>query len=269
MSMIELNNISFGYGKTETIHSVSLKIEKGEFVALAGENGAGKSTLLRLIRGLLKQTQGDVLIEDKSIAKTKVSSLADKIGFLFQNPDRQLCRNTVRDELMFTMKNISTDEEKNNALVDEIIEKFGFNGEDDPFKMSRGERQRVALAGALVSKPSILLLDEPTTGLNYNECTEMMEYIKQLNDEGCTVLMVCHDMEIVLDYAKRVIVMDKGKIVGDGSPIDVFYNNELIDSSAVLPPQIIALSLALGTPYGKISTAEEMATALIFSGRDE
>ncbi|MCD7827068.1 MAG: energy-coupling factor ABC transporter ATP-binding protein [Clostridiales bacterium] len=262
--MIRLENVSFGYGQTQTLHDINLTVEKGSFTAVVGENGAGKSTLLRLIRGLLKPDSGSVFIDGRDIngKKVKISALAKDIGFLFQNPDRQLCKGTVRDELMFTLTNVIKDKEECQRLCGEALSDFGFNGDDVPFEMSRGEKQKVALASTIVSKPKILILDEPTTGLNFIECTDMMNRIKALNEKGCTVVMVCHDMEVVLDYADKAVIMDKGRITAEGKVRDIFYDEDVLKKSAVLPPQIIGLSQMLGNPYGRVYTPEEMAQAV-------
>lgn len=260
--MIKLENISFGYGKNEILHNVSLNIEKGEFAAIAGENGAGKSTLLRVIRGLLSPSDGAVCIDGKNIEKVKKSSLAGKTGFLFQNPDRQLCHDTVREELMFSLKNTVKNKDRQIKMYEEALNEFDIDPDANPFEMSRGEKQKIALISTLITKPDILLLDEPTTGLNYFECTKLMESIRKINENGCTVVMVCHDMEIVLDYAKRCIVMESGEIIADGDTKDIFYNQELINSSAVLPPQIAALSQYMGNPFGRLYTSDETADAI-------
>ena len=257
--MIKLENINFGYEKNEILHNIELNIEKGEFVSVAGENGAGKSTLLRVIRGLLTPSSGSVIIDGRNISNVKKSSLAAKIGFLFQNPDRQLCHDTVREELMFSLKNAVKDKSTQQKMYDEIINEFDIDENANPFEMSRGEKQKIALVSTLITKPDVLLLDEPTTGLNYFECKNLMDSIKRLNKNGCTVVMVCHDMEVVLDYVKRCIVMDSGKIIADGDTKDIFYNDDLISSSAVLPPQIVALSQYMGNPFGRVYTFSEMA----------
>lgn len=257
--MIKLENVNFGYGKNEILHNVNISIEKGEFVAVAGENGAGKSTLLRVIRGLISPESGNVLIDGKNIAKIKKSSLAGKIGFLFQNPDRQLCHNTVREELMFSLKYTVRDKTARQKMYDDIISEYEIDENADPFEMSRGEKQKTALISTLIAKPDILLLDEPTTGLDYTECKKLMDSVKKINEKGCTVVMVCHDMEVVLDYAERCIVMDSGRIISDGMTKDIFYNEELIASSAVLPPQIIGLSEYMGNPFGRVYTFREMS----------
>ena len=260
--MVELQNVGFDYNDAETIVDVTLKIEKGEFVALLGANGAGKSTLARLIRGLVRPRSGKILIDGVDMAKTKASALAGKIGLLFQNPDRQICKNTIKEELSFSLEYTIPDKARHQELIDRTISSFGFDPDSQPFSMSRGERQRVALASVLISEPELLILDEPTTGLDYRECIHIMDLVKDLNQKGVTVLMVTHDMEIALDYAKRVLVMNHGRILADGSPKDIFYDDAVMKKANLLPPQIVGLSFALDQKFGKVYTVDEMAEAV-------
>lgn len=188
--LINFKNVCFGYDKTETIKNISFNIEKGEFAAIVGENGAGKSTLSKLVNGLLKPDSGKVIINGMDTLTTKSSILAKHIGFLFQNPDRQICKNTVREEILFGL-NLAFDDKK---LIEERLKKtlkdFDFDAESNPFNLSRGERQRIALASLIAIEPEILLLDEPTTGLDYRECMCIMGIIRVLNEKGVTIIMV-------------------------------------------------------------------------------
>ncbi len=260
--MIELRDVKFGYGSgMAAVDGVSLKIEDGEFVAIIGSNGAGKSTVSRLIRGLLKPEIGRVLVDGTDTRDMRASALAGKMGFLFQNPDRQICKDTVMEELLFTLSCAKVKKEDRAVLAREMIEQFGIPANADPTALSRGERQRVALMSTLVARPAMLVLDEPTTGLDFRECAFIMDAIAEKNRAGATVVMVSHDMEVVLDYAKRAVVMDRGKVVRDGTPAEVFYA-DAIRAARVLPPQMIELSLALNRAYGDVTTVEEMADAI-------
>ena len=259
--MIELRDVKYGYGgEVAAVDGVNLKIEDGDFVAIIGSNGAGKSTVSRLIRGLLKPEAGNVLVDGADTKTMRASALAGKMGFLFQNPDRQICKSTVMEELLFTLACAKVEKGERAALAEEMIEKFGIPADADPTALSRGERQRVALMSTLVSRPAVLILDEPTTGLDYRECALIMDVIAEKNRAGATVIMVCHDMEVVLDYAKRAIVMDRGKVVADGTPAEVFYSG--VRAARILPPQMIELSLALNRAYGDVATVGEMADAV-------
>lgn len=259
--MIELKDVSFSYsGKSDesTIKSISFDVKRGEFAAIIGSNGAGKSTVSKLISGLLKPTSGEVFIDNKSIKNVSASTLASKIGFLFQNPDRRICCDTVEKELGFGLKIRGMSADEISARVRPIIEEFGFDGSKNPFSLSRGERQRLALASIIAERPEIIILDEPTTGLDYRECIHIMDIVSQLNSNGTTVIMVCHDMELVLDYARRVIVMTGGRVVADGDTHSVFRDNEAMKSASVIPPQMIELGGKLKNGFEDADSVDEM-----------
>lgn len=260
--MISLRDVKYGYsGAMAAVDGVSLEIGRGEFVALIGSNGAGKSTILRLMRALMRPDSGAIAIGGQDTRAMRASSLAGKIGFLFQNPDRQICKSSVRAEMLFTLECAQVEPSRREGLIAEMADKFRIPLNADPTALSRGERQRVALMSTLVSKPDLLLLDEPTTGLDFRECACIMDAIAEINAAGTTVVMVCHDMEVVLDYAGRAVVMDKGRVVADGTPREIFYQSSKT-AARILPPQIIALSLELGRAYGDVATVEELAGAI-------
>ena len=265
--MIRMENVSFSYSdQGPTVQDLSFHIEKGEFAAILGANGAGKTTTVRLIDGLIRPTAGKVLISGADTAVSSVSERARRVGFLFQNPDRQICKNTVREEILFGLKTVRGDEgeEALNARCEEVLKDFGFTGDEEPFSLSRGQRQRVALASILAVEPEILILDEPTTGLDYLECCHIMDRIRRMNAEKqVTVVMVCHDMEVVLDYASRALVMAGGKLLADGPVKEIFRDPALMEQASILPPQMIGLSLRLGEGFGQADSPEAMADALL------
>lgn len=270
--MIECDSVRFGYGKTkdaELIHGISLSIEDGEFVALTGENGAGKSTFSKLLAGILKPSDGKICVNGIDTKKAKNSMLAKTTGFLFQNPDRQLCTYTVRDEIAFGQKALKTGtEEEISKRTEKIIERFGFNPDDAPFSLSRGQRQRLALASIIAVEPKVMILDEPTTGLDYKECMEIMSAVKELNKNGTTVIMVCHDMELVLDFARRMIVLADGKIEADGKTLEIMRSKKILQKASLLPPQIIQIVLELEEKFPgrfnfeNVRTADELAAKI-------
>lgn len=270
--MIECDSVRFGYGKTkdaELIHGISLSIEDGEFVALTGENGAGKSTFSKLLAGILKPSDGKICVNGIDTKKAKNSVLAKTTGFLFQNPDRQLCTYTVRDEIAFGQKALKTGtEEEISKRTEKIIERFGFNPDEAPFSLSRGQRQRLALASIIAVEPKVMILDEPTTGLDYKECMEIMSAVKELNKNGTTVIMVCHDMELVLDFARRMIVLANGKIEADGKTLEIMRSKEVLQKACLLPPQIIQIALELEEKFPgrfnfeNVRTADELAAKI-------
>ena len=261
-TMLEFKDVSFSYDTTANVQNLNVKVEKGDFIAIIGSNGAGKSTFSKLCNGLLTPTTGDVFVLNKNIRREKVSSLAKHIGFLFQNPDRQICCNTVKEEIAFSLRNNGIPEDEIKRRVKAALEEFGFDGKTEPFNLSRGQRQRLCLACLIALNPEILILDEPTTGLDYKECMMMMNRIKQLNENGTTVIMVCHDMEVVLDFAKTVVVMNRGQILEQGETRKILADTELLGKARLLQPQIAQVSTMLGNDFTGIFTIDEMISRL-------
>ena len=269
--MIEFKNVSASYdGELPILRDVGFLIPDGDFVAFVGTNGAGKSTTMRLINGLLKPSSGQVLIDGAPTTQLRTSQLAAKVGFLFQNPDRQICCSTVREELLFGFRAQGRADVEAEAKVDAMIERFGFDGDAEPFLLNRGTRQLLALASIIVMEPPVVVLDEPTTGLDFRECAKVMDVIAELNARGTTVVMVCHDMEVVADYAKRVIAMTAGQVVADGETFAVLRDRDVLARTHLLPPQMVDVSLRLvedgavvaSSPVALADTLDEMADAL-------
>ncbi|WP_165055787.1 MULTISPECIES: energy-coupling factor ABC transporter ATP-binding protein [unclassified Adlercreutzia] len=269
--MIEFRNVSASYAEElPVLRDVSFTVPDGDFVAFVGTNGAGKSTTMRLVNGLLKPTSGEVLIDGASTRDLKTSELAAKVGFLFQNPDRQICCETVREELLFGFKVLGRADSEAEARVDAMIERFGFDADAEPFLLNRGTRQLLALASIIVMEPPVVVLDEPTTGLDFRECGKVMDAIAAMNARGTTVIMVCHDMEVVGDYARRVIAMTAGQVVADGPTFEVLRDRAVLERAHLLPPQVAGVSMRLGeelagcagTPVAWANTLDEMERAL-------
>ena len=249
--MIEFKNVSASYdGELAVLRDVSFTVNDGDFVAFVGTNGAGKSTTMRLVNGLLKPTAGEVLVDGVSTTALKTSELARRIGFLFQNPDRQICCNTVREELLFGFKALGEEGPAAEERVDAIIERFGFDADAEPYLLNRGTRQLLALASIIVLAPPFYILDEPTTGLHFRECVKVMDVVRELNEGGTTVIMVCHDMEVVGDFARRVIAMTDGRVVADGATFDVLRDGRVLKEAHILPPQVTEVSMILGRDEG-------------------
>lgn len=269
--MIEFKDVHASYDAALPIlKGISFTIERGEFVAFVGTNGAGKSTTMRLVNGLLKPDAGQVLIDGVPTTQLRTSELARTVGFLFQNPDRQICCSTVREELLFGFKALGMMGAEVEARVDTLIGEFGFDPEEDPFLMNRGARQLLALASIVVLAPPVVVLDEPTTGLDYRECIKVMDIVRGLHEDGTTVIMVCHDMEVVADYASRCIVMSDGRVVDDGPTFDVLRNRDTLERASLVPPQMTAVSMGLSRalprlaegPVGRANTVDEMEAAI-------
>jgi len=214
-------------------------------VGVVGQNGAGKTTLTKLLNGLLKPSAGTVRIAGLDTREVPTSRIAAHCATLFQNPDRQLCRDTVLEEVAFGLELHGTPEAEARERATVACERFGLPLGEAPFSLSRGQRQMVALASVVVMDPQVVLLDEPTSGLDYRECMTVMATVAEMAQRGCAVIMVCHDMEVVSDFAERLVVMADGRIVGRGPLLPVFSDDELMARASVAAPQIIGLSCRL------------------------
>lgn len=243
---LSLKNVSFSYPSgVSALKNVSFEAYAGELVTLVGRNGAGKTTVTKLINGLLKASGGNIFIDGKDTSNMKISQIAHYVSTLFQNPDRQLCKDTVLEEVAFSCILLGESVKDANDHAMQVIEKLNLDPKASPFMLSRGQRQMVALAATVVTKPKILVLDEPTCGLDYMECLRIMQVVEDLRDHGCCVIMVCHDMEVVLDFATRLIVVNDGKILEDGSISCVFENNAICKEAALCAPLLCAVSQGL------------------------
>lgn len=254
----EVKNLSFKYPTSDcmVVDDIDFDIYKGEFLAIVGHNGSGKTTIMKNLLGILHPTEGDVLINGHNTKDTPISQLILDIGYVFQNPDNQLFCNTVREEIQFGLVNNNFEEEKIAVLTKRALEIVGLHNraEEHPFSLSRGERQRLAVATMLVSNPKIILLDEPTTGLDERDLRGILDLMQELIDfHDGTLIMVTHDMEIVAKFATRILVIEKGKIVLDGDPIEVFKDNaDKLENLKLKPTTISRISTMLaddGMPY--------------------
>lgn len=231
-SVVSLKNVWFAYpGGEDALKDVTLDVKKGEFVAILGENGAGKSTLLKHMIGMLKPGRGRFQVLGKDLGKNGFREIRGLVAFLSQNPNDYLFQDTVEDELLFTLKNFDS---KDLSVVDEVLEKFHLSGyrKKNPRDLSSGERQRVALASVLVTRPRLIILDEPTRGVDFRLKAELGIFLQKETKNGGTVVMVTHDVEFAAEYASRVVMMFSGMIVSDGEKRhvlskSVFYSPQL------------------------------------------
>ncbi|MBM6774346.1 ATP-binding cassette domain-containing protein [Olsenella profusa] len=244
--VVRFENVSFSYpGSGDGVRDLSLEVRPGELVGVVGQNGAGKTTLTKLLNGLLKPAFGSVHVGGLDTREVPVSRVAAHVATLFQNPDHQLCKDTVLDEVAFGPELTGTAPDEARRRAQTVIERFGLPAAESPFSLSRGQRQMVALASVVVMEPEVVLLDEPTSGLDYRECMTVMETVREMAEKGCAVVMVCHDMEVVSDFAQRVVVMADGRALADGPAAEVFSNPELMARASVEAPQVVQLSQAL------------------------
>jgi cobalt import ATP-binding protein cbiO 2 len=243
---IRFKQVGFAYQAGTTfemraLHDVSFSIEDGSYVAIIGHTGSGKSTILQHLNALLKPTEGLVELGDKTIDSTTgnkdLKPLRKKVGIVFQFPEAQLFEETVEKDIAFGPKNFGVSEEEALKIASEVIHTVGLPADvlkKSPFDLSGGQMRRVAIAGVLAMKPEVLVLDEPTAGLDPKGRLEMMEMFYKLNKEqNMTIVLVTHQMNDVSDYADHVVVIESGKVVKEGSPKEVFA-----DASWLLEKQL-------------------------------
>ena len=256
--IIEVKDLEHVYpnGK-KALEGADLQIREGEFLAVLGHNGSGKTTLVKHLNGLLMPTAGVVSVNGKDTKNTTIFEIGKDVGFVFQNPDHQIFADTVYEEVAFSPKIRGCSIEETDRRVKEALKAVDLEGyeKEDPFSLSKGERQRVAVASILSAKPKVIILDEPTTGLDYKEQKIMMELIKKLNEEGHTIIIITHTMWVVSEYAHKVAVVKDGEVSMYGSTREIFKREEELLDAFLKVPHIVSLSNKLGNT---ILSVEEM-----------
>ena len=244
--LIEVRNLSFGYegSAAPVLNDISLEVGRGDFVAVVGPNGSGKTTLMKLLAGILKFREGDILCRGTSIRRRDLTGI---VGYVYQNPDNQIFAATVEDEIAFILKMRKADapviEEKTRRIMDllGLADKRGV----DPFTLSKGDREKLACASILVAEPEIVILDEPTTGLDFPSVQELMALIERLNGQGRTVLMITHAMEVAAAYGRKVLALEGGRVLFFGEKRAFFADGNLLDRARVRRTELMDLSLNL------------------------
>jgi cobalt transport protein ATP-binding subunit len=249
-AFVGIENVSYSYGGgPRVLDSIDLKVGAGEFLAIVGQNGSGKTTLAKHIVGLLQPATGRITIDGKDRSMMRPAETAREVAYVFQNPDHQIFAATVEDEVAFGPRNFGLPADEIKRRCDEALEAVGLQNErqSDPFLLSKGERQRLAVASVLVLRPRMLILDEPTTGLDYREQLRMMALVRDLNRAGIAIVIITHTPWLVAEYARRVVLMRKGAKIFDGGVREFFMQDELLRSSSFRAPEITELSRRFGT----------------------
>ena len=253
---IEIKNLNHIYMpgspfETKALDDVTLTINDGEFIGLIGHTGSGKSTLVQHLNGLMKPDSGTVLVDgmDTGAKETDLREVRRRVGLVFQYPEHQLFEETVRKDVAFGPRNLGCDEAEIEQRVRDACAQVGL-GEDmldkSPFDMSGGQKRRVAIAGVLAMQPRVLVLDEPTAGLDPRGRKELTELIRQLHeDAGNTIVMVSHSMDDIASLAQRIIVMNKGRVAMDGTPREVFSRPQELMEMHLGVPAAARLALRL------------------------
>lgn len=250
---IKIKNLKHVYDpdtpyELEALSDINLSIEDGEIIGLIGHTGSGKSTLMQHLNGLLRPSDGVIEIEGMTITKNKqnLRKLREKVGLVFQYPEYQLFEETVKKDVAFGPKNVGVSEEDIQSVVTNALSHVGLNvdeiGDKAPFELSGGQKRKVAIAGVLAMKPRVLILDEPTAGLDPKSRDELLHHIKMLHEkEKMTIIFVTHSMEDVARLASRLVVMHKSKIVYDDTPREVFKHSEHLQTIGLDVPELTKL----------------------------
>ena len=249
-NFIEVKDLVYKYSKEQgddnlcpAIDHVSIEISRGEYIAVAGSNGSGKSTLARCLNGLLLPTEGEILVDGMDTSDDEcIWDIRKKIGMVFQNPDNQIVSSMVEDEVAFGPENIGVENPELRKRVDNALKAVGMYEyrNREAHKLSGGQKQRIAIAGAVAMRPDCIVLDEPTAMLDPKGRSQVMKVIRELNNQGITIILITHFMEEVAE-ADRVLVMKSGKLLRDSAPEDVFADTKLIELAGLEIPAAVLL----------------------------
>ena len=243
--LLEVRNLSFGYTKEhQTLRNVSLSIDKGEMVAIVGRNGAGKSTFSKLVCGFEDPDSGEILFHGKDLLKENIRHRAKYIGYVMQNPNQMISKTMIYDEVALSLQKAGKSEKEIRQKVEETLKICGLY----PFRnwpvsaLSFGQKKRVTIASVLVQDPELIILDEPTAGQDFKHYTEIMEFLRKLNDRGVTVVMITHDMHLMLEYTPRALVFSDGQMIADRRASEVLCDPELIERAALKETSLFTLA---------------------------
>jgi len=270
--VISVEGVTFVYENgVQALNGVNLRVSKGEYLAIVGGNGSGKTTLAKTFNGLLRPTRGAVRIDGRPTSGMRVAEIARVVGYAFQNPDHQLFCSTVEEEVRFGPTNLGFPEAAISAKAESAIASMELEDlrKSPPLSLRLGERRRVSIASVLSMDTEVLILDEPTTGLDAEESAELMEKLRLLNEEGRTIILITHDMKLVAEHARRVVVMSGGRVALDTDPRGAFSDLDLIRQSNLEPPAVTLLSHKLagqGVPQDIISPEEFVLHVLRIRG---
>ena len=260
--LIRVDDVSFTYAHSVTaLQNISFEISTGEQVALTGHNGSGKSTLVKHLNGLLKPSDGEIWIDGEETTTAKTSQLASLVALLFQNPDNQICKRTVWDEIIFGPKNLGYPTQRIESLAEEALKLFELTSikEKNPHDFGYSERKRIAMASIVAMDTPILVFDEPTAGLDPYEISLLITTLKKLQSEKKTIIIISHDMDFVAENIPRVISLAQGRKVFDGSARELFIKPLLMTECGLCQPQVLQLSNACALPGTALSPHECVA----------
>jgi len=246
---IEVDDARFRYSASgpEVLHGVSLRVAKGEYLAMIGQNGGGKTTLAKLFNGLLKPTSGTVRTAGINTRDATVAELARTVGYVYQNPDHQIFAQKVRTEIAFGPRNLGLTPEEVTKRVDDALDLVGLREYEDAFAFSlgRGLRQKLAVASVLAMSPPVIVVDEPTTGLDLQGSRSILDLLTRWNADGRTIIVITHDISLVAERVPRTVIISGGNILADGPTRDVLSNADLLRKAFLRPPQVTRVAQRL------------------------
>lgn len=242
----------------EALRGVTLAMRAGERVAIVGRNGAGKTTLVRHLNRIFAPTRGSVHVGGENVSGRTIAQMAARVGYVFQNPDEQLFASTVLADVAFGPRNLGEGEAAALEHAKAALEVVGLaaQGGVHPHELSLSERKRVALAGVLAMRTPVLVLDEPTTGQDARGVAMVARVVREVSNEGRTVVSITHDMDFAAECFDRIVVMTQGQVRADGAPADVFGRRDALEAARIEPPQLMRLAAGLGWAAGPRSVPE-------------
>ena len=245
-TILEMRDVKFGYDKgKEILHGVSFKVNKGEMVSVVGRNGAGKSTISKLICGFYKPTSGKILFDGRDLIDDTIKERAEKIGMVMQNPNQMISKTMIFEEVALGLRVRGVNEEEVKERVFETLKICGlYEFRNWPISaLSFGQKKRVTIASILVLNPEVIILDEPTAGQDFKHYTEIMEFLKELNKKGVTIIMITHDMHLMLEYTNRAIVLSNGLKLADDTAANVLTDNKVIEEANLKETSLYELAI--------------------------
>lgn len=268
-NIVTAENVWYHYADgTEALQGIDLTVYRGEMLALLGPNGSGKTTFAKILAGIYRASSGRVQVLGRDLASRKVRAMLPRsVGYVFQNPDHQLFRRKVSDEIAYGLKNLGIDAASRRTIVEETLEAVNLTryADEDPLFLSKGQRQRLAVAAVLAMGPELLVIDEPTTGQDFRSVQAIMQLLVNLQQQGKTIVIITHDMSLVAEYCQRVLTFRAGRIAFTGTPRELFQNHDVLNKTGLHQPTSAALSTHLreqrpGLPF--LLTIQEWVAAL-------
>ena len=248
MSYIDVSHLAFEYSKDSLLfRDISVSFKLSEQVAIIGKNGSGKTTLVKLINGMLKPKKGNITISGENTRNKSIADIATKIGFVFQNPNQMLFTNSVEKELALSLFRLKLEKNENENRINNMLKFFDLENykETHPRNLSRGEKQKLALATVLIQEPDVIILDEPFSGIDFNQRKKLAEYIRILGEEGKLVILITHNLDLIIENCSRVIALDEGQLMYDLSVSEFLQDDTKLAKIGLEPSNYLKMIFQL------------------------